>query len=423
MPDVPWNGPITREGVWTGDGRFFEPGALVWADPPMPLEWVRESTDVPHGNKVIVGAIDTLERMTGDEGNVLHGTGRVFESPEQDEVLRLLEEGVVGPSVDLDGPFEVEVEMQMPSEDDFEPSENDDGEEVVTMSVTQDKVRFFQATVRGATLVSTPAFLDLRLAVERVEQPVEASATVDALSLVAANMPAPPMTPPVEWFRDPHLDGATPITVTDEGRVFGHIAVWGDCHTAYDVCVSPPRSANAYAYFLTGEILCDEGERIPVGQITVATGHAPIRLGAKAAASHYDNTGAAAVDIAVGEDQFGVWCAGALRPGVTDEQVRALMCSDVSGDWRPLRGGLELIGVLAVNVPGFPKSRVAARVASGNVEIEALVASAGPVRVRLDAPEFDAHRIAERIAATVGHDAWQADRMQAARDRLVALKG
>ena len=124
--------------------------------------------------------------------------------------------------------------------------------------------------------------------------------------------------------------------------------------------------------------------------------------------------------MSVGEDGHGVWLAGALRPHVGEELVRALMCSDVSGDWRPLGGALELIALLSVNVPGFPKARVAARIASGHVE--AMVASAGPICVEEPA-KFDAQRVARRIASTVGYERWQAERREAARERLTALKG
>jgi hypothetical protein len=51
----------------------------------------------------------------------------------------------------------------------------------------------------------------------------------------------------------------------------------------------------------------------------------------------------------------------------------------VSGDWRPINGHLELVGLLAVNVPGFPVPRQRALAASvgdeGEYETLALVAA------------------------------------------------
>jgi hypothetical protein len=213
-------------------------------------------------------------------------------------------------------------------------------------------------------------------------------------SIVAAGHPIePPLLPPADWFANPKLSRATPVTVTNEGRVFGHVAVWGSCHIGFtDQCVTPPRSATNYAHYLTGEVLCEDGSRVAVGQVTMDTGHAPMNANAHRAAAHYDHTGSAVVDVTAGEDEHGIWIAGALRPGVAPEQIRALMASDVSGDWRRIGSGLELVAVLAVNVPGFGKVRVgmhdglvASLVASTHVE-----------------PDDPTRRIVARIAASIG---------------------
>jgi hypothetical protein len=167
---------------------------------------------------------------------------------------------------------------------------------------------------------------------------------------------------PHEWFEDPHLPAATALTV-DGDRVFGHIAAWETCHTGQgvsvgdgDLCVRPPNSASGYAYYLVGEVDTDDGPR-SVGHITMGTGHAPDRAGPRVAAAHYDNTGAVIADVACGEDQFGIWFSGALRPGVGAEQVAALRAAALSGDWRRIGGQYELVAALAVNVPGFPIPR------------------------------------------------------------------
>lgn len=172
--------------------------------------------------------------------------------------------------------------------------------------------------------------------------------------------------PPRAWFENPQLSVPTGITVTDEGRVYGHAAQWGECHIGFsDQCVTLPREAD-HPYFMTGELRCADGERVAVGQITVGTGHAPLTYRASQAAEHYDNTGAAVADVAVGNDQFGLWVAGAIRASVAASRVHELRASgQVSGDWRRIGGQLRLVGLLAVNVPGFPVPRPRARVASG----------------------------------------------------------
>jgi hypothetical protein len=78
--------------------------------------------------------------------------------------------------------------------------------------------------------------------------------------------------------------------------------------------------------------------------------------------------------VTVGEDDFGIWFAGALRTGVKPEQVRELRAGSLSGDWRYLGGNLELVAALAVNVPGFPVPRVQAGLAASGVQT-ALVAA------------------------------------------------
>lgn len=172
--------------------------------------------------------------------------------------------------------------------------------------------------------------------------------------------------PQAAWFDDPRLDGPTGLTVTDDGRVFGHAAAWGSCHTGFgDACVNPPEELS-HDYYRLGEVLCAGGERVAVGQITLGTGHAPTSgMSWRGAMEHYDNTGSVVADVATGNDAYGIWVAGALRPGVTAGQVRELMGAKLSGDWRKIAGQLRLVAFLAVNVPGFPVPRVKAGVFAG----------------------------------------------------------
>ncbi|MEV4895107.1 hypothetical protein AB0K48_37590 [Nonomuraea sp. NPDC055795] len=100
-----------------------------------------------------------------------------------------------------------------------------------------------------------------------------------------------------------------------------------------------------------------------------------LSAGAPAAVAHYDNTCAQIAVVRAGEDEHGIWVAGALIPGVTPEQVAELRRSPLSGDWREVRGRLELVAALAVNSSGFPiphprvelaqQGRVRALVAAG----------------------------------------------------------
>lgn len=231
-----------------------------------------------------------------------------------------------------------------------------------------------------------------------------------AALIAATNSPLPPIT----WFRDPGLPGPTPLTVDDDGRVYGHLAAWNTCHTGFTGrCVLAPRSRTDYAYFRTGAVRVwdgqagDNGEPVQIGagKLTVVLdkfggdGHAPPELAAMPAAAHYDNAGCAVADVEVGEDAHGIWVAGALRSTATPEQVDALLAAPLSGDWRPINGHLELVAALGVNTPGFPLPR--ARVASG--QVVSLVAAGALPRTPAATPDDTlADAIAVKVAAKLG---------------------
>lgn len=201
-------------------------------------------------------------------------------------------------------------------------------------------------------------------------------------SVVAA---AGPVAPPADWFVDPALQGPTPLAITADGHVTGHLALWNVCHFGIrDACRMAPHSRTGYKYFRDGTVLTADGSEVDVGKITVGTGHANLRLGYVPAADHYDNTGNAVAVVAAGEDVYGIWVNGALTADVSEARVAELRRSPLSGDWRPTPHGLELVAALAVNSPGFPvvgftaSGDVQSLVAAGMVLSEEEVASMRP---------------------------------------------
>lgn len=196
-----------------------------------------------------------------------------------------------------------------------------------------------------------------------------------------------PALPPIEWFRDPELPALTPLTVEADGRVYGHLAGWSSTHTGFPGRnINPPRSASDYAYFHAGAAQVRDGDNvveISVGHLTMDTSHASTDLGQHAAVSHYDHTGSLVANVCVGEDAHGIWFSGAVLPEVDDLKLHRFRSCGLSGDWRRIGTGLELVAALSVPVPGFPVPR--ARVASG--QPLALVA-AGALRPD-DAPRAD----------------------------------
>ena len=367
---------VIPEDLESGDGRKFKKGAIEIRELPLPLMW-QIKTDEGHNGSVVVGRIDFMERTENGIGNA---TG-VFDSGAYgQEAERLVREGFIrGVSADLDQ-FEASQHTAELSKDE------DDGK------IGTDKLMITHARVMAVTLVPKPAFQECQIYLVNTDKkqedivipdgvyademdPVEASALV-ACGLVAGSIP---VTPPTSWFDNPRLRQATPLMVDDDGRVFGHIAAWHVDHIGMSFGTRPPRSKSKYAYFHTGVIRTDDNTDIPVGQLTLAGGHASLEASAAEAARHYDDTASAIADVHAGEDAFGIWVAGSLRPGCSPEQVRALRASAPSGDWRPIKGQLELVAVCQVNVPGFPIAR--ARVASGAVM--ALVAAGAQVLARM----------------------------------------
>lgn len=406
------------EGQETGDGRTVALEAIEWRIPPMPLMGLATSTHDPAGfdmndPAVICGRIDTLTRTPGEGGTQLVvGKGFFLSNDDGMYFADLVESmGRLGVSVD------VAVEASQVSVGEVDP----DGwpteiNEVLT-----------KGTIMGATVCPFPAFEGCYIVLgdgtdggppaipqEKATEPITASThwmsyeecepCQSGVDVILAS--GGPVAPPKSWFEDPNFtadDGrleeifdrrgkrafggkyACPLTVTPEGRVFGHLAPWGICHTGQSGrCIEAPHSPSGYAHFKRGQhVITAEGEKVRVGNVTAGAGHASTRAGvsASSAMAHYDNTALACADIVCGEDEYGIWVAGALRPDATDEQVRMLRGSSLSGDWRNIGGALELVSALAVNNPGFPQ----AVVASGH--IESLVASGSNVMYRLGHPD------------------------------------
>lgn len=208
--------------------------------------------------------------------------------------------------------------------------------------------------------------------------------------------------PPGAWLEDPGLEQATPLVVEwDElaglHRVFGHLAAWGTCHIGLGLsvgdgneCITPPESPSDYAYFRTGAVRTAGGELVPVGHITLGTGHAPASMANRPAAAHYDNTGTVVADVAVGEDEHGIWIAGALRE---DADPDILQAATLSGDWRTIGGKYDLVAALAVNVAGFPIPRMQV---SASAEGTTSLVAAGVVLPR-ERFQFDATTMAKDV--------------------------
>lgn len=442
---------IAVEGVWTGDGRYWEPGAFTWRDLPLPLTATDRS---PHGPgdvdpSITIGSIDRIERI----GNEVHGWGAYVSStdPEVNRLIQLIDDGHLR-GVSLEGD-DVESEIIIPVEAMAEPILDDEGN--LHMSTTYPREVFSHTRIMGASCVPFPAFQEgfiesvdddgvpleqpapVALAAAALGlmsgvtgwlftpvTPIVASAALDDYPVKAPVMPHP------EWLDDLVLTGPTAWTVTNEGEVYGHLALWGQCHLGSPPgeCITPPPSPSGYEHFHMGEIVCSDGSRARCGVITMTTGHAELALNGRNARAHYDNTGTVVAHVRMGEDEWGIWVHGGLMPGLTPVQLRTLMGADLSGDWRADdRGRLELVAALAVNVPGFPKvaagrSRPRAYCRREKGMVASLVASLSPDETVV-VPTLDdrtTRQIIERIATSIGRA--PADRIAQLRNRVHGSK-
>ena len=314
--------------------------------------------------------------------------------------------------------------------EDKKEKENEEEDSLESKTVGKDKITINKARVMGITIVPKPAFQECQIVLENPTNQQEETMipngiyaddadSSEAESLVACAFVAGaiPVAPPTEWFDNPKLSKATPLTVDDNGRVFGHIAAWNVDHIGMAYGTKPPRSKSNYSYFHTGVVRTDAGKDVSVGQLTLAGGHASLEASAFEAVKHYDDTASAIADVHAGEDSYGIWVAGSLRPGAQPEQIRALRASAPSGDWRPIRGNLELVAVCQVNVPGFPIAR--ARVASGAVMALVAAGAATLAKMKNDPVTELATRIRKLETLAVSD---RMDEIVSAKSKFAAIK-
>ena len=431
-----WRGPLAIENTETGDGRIIAPGAIEWDEGQLPLAYriagdqhVDTITDAPQ-----VGTIDRVWR----DGDTVMGEGQIDDGNEDGaELVRRLADGTAshgtrqGVSIDPDN-WQIEVWAADTGEEDDDEllltasgsgrmlasagDPDDTDGRVLVMEDASDQVisRMTRLRLRGATAVAVPAFSGAFIELvgadtETVEdEPTEAVEPADDESEVVRADAALTELPDhvlADWFHIPEPDPenfgrldlygmpseellveqgdggvAVPLTIASDGRVFGHAARWGQCHIGYpDACVTAPTSPSGYAHFHRGTVECDGGERVATGPVTMATNHAAAAMRAPDAVDHYAHTGMAWADVRLSDGMFGIWMSGRVRPDVTPAQLAVLSGGGVSGDWRTIphrTGPLEMIGLLAVNTPGFQVNRETVTAAGMESPLASVAASA-----------------------------------------------
>ena len=364
------------------DGRRIAPDAdISFRDFPLPLMWQQQSDD-EHAGAYTVGKITD---GAVQDGAVL-ASGSLLDTDEASKAADQISEGVSKPSIDLGGySWQYTDPDGTPlSEDELDRAMSGDESVQVVETITA-------GTVMGVTLVPIPAFGDT--SIDLNGGPEEGGSEQQQVTASGGTV-----VYPAGHFADPKLSGPTPLHITDDGRIVGHLALFGTCHTGMaGECVTPPKSRTGYAHFHTAPpVALDDGSETPVGRLTVATGHAGSSDSGAAAMAHYENTGTCFALVRAGEDAHGIWVSGAPAPGVDDATLQQGMSAPLSGDWRNMGSGLELVAALAVNTPGFPVTASGAVGEDGRAA--SLVASIAPRRHQR-APSADdiADKVFDRI--------------------------
>jgi hypothetical protein len=392
---VPFTIPVVvLEGWETSDGRYITPGSLGRRDLPQSLMAMTRNPDggfEGHSAAIVAGRIDSLDRVdasamlnreTGQpfgEG-VWAWTARGYLTPHPDQpgseatVQYVRDQVLRGVSVDL-GEVVADIEVLEEDEDGF-----------------PERVRFVvqQGSIAQATITPFAAFPGAYVVLDdgqgAEEAGVEPADTLPAIAASALRILEPargrqallasvaagvetiaPVVPPRAWFtRQDVPDPARHVYLgrrpngVPTGQVWGYVAQWGVPHAGIlDREVYAPRlGPEGYRTFTSqGSVFTEEGEEVPTGVLSFGGGHCmDMNAGVVPALAHYDSTSTAYADVQIGEDEFGVWFAGAMRPHLTRQQIEEFGRHPISGDWRanPGDANVRLVAALCVNTPGFP---------------------------------------------------------------------
>lgn len=379
---VLWEGILGFEGEPTDDKRYLMPGEISERELPLPL-MIQTVTAEGHMGAELGARIDEIWRSEREDGVVeIWGRGPFDSSEVGKEGARLVEEEFLT-RVSLDLAISDAVALDPES---FEPLEIEEMD--FFEFVTADFLTGLKGSIMGATLVPFSAFPDAKVSIVTASGKVQVLTASGEMRVVRPKTlvaSAGPVKPPREWFEDPKLNELTPLQITKDGRVFGHLADWDGCHTGFQgICVPPFRSASNYSYFNVGEIETAQGDLVPCGKLMFCregNGHAPIEMTADEASRYYDDATKVGAFVRAGSDRFGTWLAGSIRSDLSDLDIQHLRTHPPSGDWRPVKNGpSELVAAFAVPIPGFPIQR--ALVASADGEISAIITA--PLEVKYE---------------------------------------
>lgn len=349
----------------TGPSRDFTNVTWSWRDPSatvVPL-MLMTSTDMGHNGAELAGYAEEISMPTP---GTPRASGRFYDT----------ENGRAARDLLLDGrSFPVSVDPSENVEAEFICTETDPEWGDCVAGVTS----FTKYEIAGLTMVPMAGFGDQGSAATIV---LETADMMNAPMPMAASALSIPTDPPAAWLTlaeprpgvpflgledgaevlveqtDRHgnvLGMACPVTIQDDGLVYGHLTYWGACHTGSPwgagVCASASPSATAYRDFHAGSTVCDDGTSVATGELVVGCEHSAA-FDVAGVRDHLARAGMGWASVHVVDGEFGPWICGVLRPDLTENQVATLRRLSLSGEWVG-----ELGGILAVNASGLPVQR------------------------------------------------------------------
>jgi len=338
---------------WTHDGRFLKGDGGDVINLPADISFLDHESEFGHLDAVMAGRLDVV--TFHEDGNI-SGEGWAIDDEVGQKMARYIDIGVATRnSVDLRN---VDMRIKFPSFEEIEDFFDKTDEDGFSGPMPKVLRRFDQWKIAGTTVVRMPAFEEAdKVKMDEWEMPevitasfVEWTAEVqfDAEEVTAAGgseMLAPWKDFHIEEGDDP---AGTPLTVDEDGRVFGHLGLWNSCHAGFvDRCVRIQPSRTGYGSFCSASVLTDNG-LVRTGPLFLYSGH-PEQRRPRDIAKAYGGTENAWADVRISNGKFGPWISGRVRPGVADERVYAARASKISGHW--LNG--ELVAAVSVNVPGY----------------------------------------------------------------------
>jgi hypothetical protein len=331
-------------GVPARDGVSMAAPDIKFVDTKLPLALKWQKTDEQgHAGGYTVASITKLEARDDQ----LWATGYFLDSDVAKEAMEQITAGVTAPSV------EIVVRESTASDKEGNTITED---RVKKMAAAGEKMvtKWNSVELVGVTLVSVPNFRETHVLLGEEKASLDAEDTAIAASVIQMNTDAFP----VEAFTIPEYDELTPIHVTEQGFVVGHLASWDVCHVgvkaATGQCRTAPRSQSGYAEFHQSNVVTEDGEHLRVGRLTVGGGHGPAGRGMRAAVQHYDDVATTWAYARAINGVHGIWVSGVINPRADEGMIREGMSAPHSGHWEKVAGGLELIAAHAVNTPGFP---------------------------------------------------------------------